>query len=159
LNASFWGSAAQQHDGARQYKAAGASGGELAQSGNVIFSWDGTPSADDGSTVEGCLLQPASSRRATKAERSAIVHAIHADKHDFEAVKTFRVTEVRFSGHDPSFAMTGVFSKVAGGAAVLLHNFQGRWRVLTLGTELPSCGLPNQVAVDLGGEWRAGPCT
>jgi hypothetical protein len=146
LNISFWPTGPQQHDAVSQYNAVG---GSLEQARNVLLVWDGVPSVRDRLTIKRCLLAPIRTTRATSAQRRVIAKLIQADSRDIAHPARVLVRAVRLSGHNPSFALATITDKQVGGATVLLHEFGRKWRILSLGSALTACSLPNQVAVDL----------
>lgn len=93
-------------------------------------------------------------RSATRAERKAIVAAIDRFqlKQDCVSAHTCRpkVSGVRVSLADQSFAMANVYVPGIGGAEVLLHKLYGTWRVTDIGSSDVGCGkAPKAVRIDL----------
>jgi hypothetical protein len=95
-------------------------------------------------------------RRATHSERSAILHAVVAAHQLSSAQANCQTVEV--STVDHSWAATSWPSRlsrscqrVAANGMVILHKVRGRWRFVTVGSEI-TCGthgIPHRVQRDL----------
>jgi hypothetical protein len=105
--------------------------------------------------LTGFLAETANAyRKSTPTERRAIVAAIDLFqlKQDCASTRTCkpRVSDIRISLADQSFAMAGVWVPNVGGAQVLLHKVYGTWRVKDIGSSDVGCGkAPKAVRVDL----------
>lgn len=93
-------------------------------------------------------------RSPTPTERKAIVAAVNRFqlKQDCESTHTCRpkVSNIRVSLANQSFAMANVYVPGIGGAQVLLHKLYGTWRVTDIGSSDVGCGkAPKTVRIDL----------
>ncbi len=106
--------------------------------------------------VAGVAATGAAAYRApTKVERRQIVAAIYdyQRRNDCAATHTCkpRISNVRVSLANTTYATASLYIPAIGGALVLLHKKYGTWRVTDIGSQFVGCSgkAPKAVRVDL----------